>query len=213
MTLSQVTGGDMARLSKSDAARCIGVARQTLHRYLNEGRLSASPDGTIDTAELLRAGFTLREIPVTRDVTPVPRLRQEVTSPMTPVTPPVTSLGEVELLRQMVALLQRELDDAKQEKLRLLGLVEQQHRLLEVGRGPSPQGPPRAPNPSPREEDRGAMRQRIVTLLHEHPDGLRTAEVRARLGLEKPLHNTMRAMARDGLVRRVAIGRYVVAED
>ena len=50
----------MAKLSKSDAAKVSGVSRQTLYVYLREGRLSADPDGRIDTAELLRAGFTLQ---------------------------------------------------------------------------------------------------------------------------------------------------------
>jgi predicted DNA-binding protein (UPF0251 family) len=47
----------MARLSKVDAARAAGVSRQTLYAYLKSGRVSAD-DGLIDTAELLRAGFT-----------------------------------------------------------------------------------------------------------------------------------------------------------
>ena len=36
-----VTFCDMARLSKSDAARIIGVTRQTLYRYLTQGRILA----------------------------------------------------------------------------------------------------------------------------------------------------------------------------
>ena len=49
----------MAKLSKVDAAKAAGVSRQTLYTYLKDGRLSADADGLIDTAELLRAGFTL----------------------------------------------------------------------------------------------------------------------------------------------------------
>ena len=49
----------MAKLSKLDAAKAAGVSRQTLYTYLKDGRLSADADGLIDTAELLRAGFTL----------------------------------------------------------------------------------------------------------------------------------------------------------
>jgi hypothetical protein len=49
----------MAKLSKVDAAKATGVSRQTLYTYLKDGRLSADADGLIDTAELLRAGFTL----------------------------------------------------------------------------------------------------------------------------------------------------------
>ena len=49
----------MAKLSKVDAAKATGVSRQTLYTYLKDGRISADADGLIDTAELLRAGFTL----------------------------------------------------------------------------------------------------------------------------------------------------------
>jgi len=50
----------MAKLSLADAARVAGVARSTLYRAIQKGRLSADPDGHIDTAELLRAGYTLQ---------------------------------------------------------------------------------------------------------------------------------------------------------
>jgi hypothetical protein len=45
----------MAKLTISDAARACRVARSTLQRALNAGRLSLEPDHRIDTAELLRA--------------------------------------------------------------------------------------------------------------------------------------------------------------
>ena len=55
------------------------------------------------------------------------------------------------------------------------------------------------------------MRRRIVALLQEHPDGLSPAQTRQLLGSDKDLGSTMKAMARDGLVRRVEAGWYVVA--
>jgi hypothetical protein len=50
----------MAKLTISDAARVAGVARSTLHRAIHAGRLGTDPDGHLDTAELLRAGYTLQ---------------------------------------------------------------------------------------------------------------------------------------------------------
>jgi len=50
----------MAKLTISDASRVAGVARSTLHRAIRTGRLSVDPDGHVDTAELLRAGYTLQ---------------------------------------------------------------------------------------------------------------------------------------------------------
>ena len=49
----------MAKLTISDAARACRVARSTLQRAVNAGRLSLDADHRVDTAELLRAGYTL----------------------------------------------------------------------------------------------------------------------------------------------------------
>jgi hypothetical protein len=49
----------VAKLTISDAARACRVARSTLQRAVNAGRLSLDPEHRIDTAELLRAGYTL----------------------------------------------------------------------------------------------------------------------------------------------------------
>ena len=50
----------MAKLTISEASHVARVARSTLHRAIKKGRLTADPDGRIDTAELLRAGYTLQ---------------------------------------------------------------------------------------------------------------------------------------------------------
>ena len=49
----------MAKLTISDAARACRVARSTLQRAINAGRLSLDAEHLIDTAELMRAGYTL----------------------------------------------------------------------------------------------------------------------------------------------------------
>jgi hypothetical protein len=56
------------------------------------------------------------------------------------------------------------------------------------------------------------MRRRIVALLQAHPEGLSPAQTRPLLGLEKSLGSTMKAMARDGLIRQVETGRYAAAD-
>ncbi len=57
----------------------------------------------------------------------------------------------------------------------------------------------------------GDMRRRIVALLQEYPEGLSPVQTRQLLGIDKSLGSTVKAMARDGLLRRVETGRYVVA--
>src|SRR5215470_16367050 len=44
----------MARLTKTDAARQLGIARSTLYKLIDQGVLSATPDGLIDSSELVR---------------------------------------------------------------------------------------------------------------------------------------------------------------
>src|SRR5947207_3185680 len=44
----------MAKLTKADAARHLGIARSTLYKWIAQGTISATPDGMIDQAELVR---------------------------------------------------------------------------------------------------------------------------------------------------------------
>ena len=68
----------MALLTIGDTIRLTGVSRAQLYRYLKAGRISRTPDGFLDTAELLRAGLMLR-LP---DETPSVSMTQDETSPV-----------------------------------------------------------------------------------------------------------------------------------
>jgi hypothetical protein len=230
----------MAKLTISDAARATGVARSTLHRAIRQGRLSVDADGRVDTAELLRAGYTLqRSVQQERggalqDATP---RSTEARHPRVPThAQDMTTLQqERDLLRMERDLLRRELQAAeareqaavareqeareerqaaREREALLLHMVEQMQqrydRLLEAPRTvsvvsvPLPHGEHQSPLP------RGEMRRRIVALLREHPEGLSPADTRRLLGVDKDLADTMGAMARDRLLRRIETGRYVV---
>ena len=121
----------MAKLSKAGAARCIGVTRATLYRYIKQGRISVDPEGTIDTAELLRAGFELYTDGVSGDVSAIHDETPDETVEVARLTERISAVErEQDLLRQ-------ELADAKQEKAKLLDLLSSQQRLLEAGQNPS----------------------------------------------------------------------------
>jgi hypothetical protein len=228
----------MAKLTISDAARVAGVARSTLHRAIHAGRLSLDPDGRVDTAELLRAGYTLQGRAhqytpgALQDATPRASDTQQMRTPL--ALEPLSALQqERDLLRLERDLLRRELEAAqtreqaalareqearderqaaREREALLLRMVEQmQHRydrLLDAPRGTPVTAVPRVQTrQSP--DTRGDMRRRIVELLREHPEGLSPAQTQQLLGVEKRLTHTMVAMARDGLLRRVAMGRYV----
>jgi hypothetical protein len=56
-------------------------------------------------------------------------------------------------------------------------------------------------------------RQRIVTLLRDYPEGLSPMQTQQLLGVDKALRSTMKAMVRDGLLTRVALGQYIAADE
>ena len=103
----------MAKLTISDAARVAGVARFTLHRALNAGHLSVDPDGSLDTAELLRAGYTLQRSTqqmtdeALQDATPRNRSAQQ-SHVSAEIQPFLVLQQERALLRMERALLRRE---------------------------------------------------------------------------------------------------------
>jgi hypothetical protein len=207
----------MARLTISDAARVTGVSRITLHRYIKAGKLSRSGDGTIDTAELLRAGFELHLETPHRDTSETHVLPRATPSETPPVTAP-----DPATLQQLITVLQRELDaahareEAAREReallLQMLQQVQQQNqRLLDMPRTLPPSLPGQHAAAAP-EAPRGEMRRRIVALLQDHPEGLSPAQVRRLLAVDRDLGSTMKAMARDGRLRRVATGRYMASE-
>jgi hypothetical protein len=74
--------------------------------------------------------------------------------------------------------------------------------------------PGEAPEPRKVGRPRGAMRQRILTLLRAHPEGLNAEQIRVYLHVEKPLADTLQGMRRQGKVTTHGSGkalRYGVA--
>lgn len=121
----------MARLTFTEASRVTRTARSTLYRAVQEGRLTREPNGTIDTAELLRAGFTLH---TETSATPV-----HGDSPLRDATSSSEEKDTVALrsLERLVATLERELEAAKAREAELLAILRSQQethqRLLEQG--------------------------------------------------------------------------------
>src|SRR5467141_1104477 len=85
----------MAKLTKADAARQLGIARSTLYKLIDQGKVSPSPDGLIDQAELVRVAAyvdTLKERTRTSaDTTEIPAPRHAETSNGRPQTSSWTS--------------------------------------------------------------------------------------------------------------------------
>jgi hypothetical protein len=233
MSIDLAEGASMAKLTISDAARACNVARTTLQRAVKAGRLSLDAEHKVDTAELLRVGYQLDaavlHAATQQDTAP---LQQDAAPQRSTTQQPGTAVQDLQLVRQERDALQRERDllmqqvemlrsmhQTTQQQLTLAQqmLHEMQHRYDRLLEAPRTAPPPRpAPDPqvrstSPIEDTRGEIRKRIVALLQEHPEGLRPAEMRSLLGVDKDLGDTCLGMRRDGLVQRVGPGRYVVA--
>ena len=118
----------MPILTFSQAIRASAASRSTVYRYVKEGKLSATrfPDGRrgIDTAELERVFGPLQSFDTSQTIASKQSRMAKKQADMFQDRDEI-----VELLRQQVQLLERELVDAKVEKAKLLGLLEQ--RLLE----------------------------------------------------------------------------------
>ena len=105
----------MAIVSKAQAARLVGVSRSTLYRQVKTGKLSVTGEG-IDTEELIRVFGSIRltDTPAEghRDTSAVPLLQQELA-----------------MLRGLVSEYRERERDHQVQVNRLLGLLEDSHRL------------------------------------------------------------------------------------
>jgi len=125
----------MSLLTVSEAARVAGVSRRTIQRSIQSGRLSAATTATgeraIDTAELLRVFGPLRHAP---SDTPASMSR-----------PVATNDAPDDAMTMLVEVLRDQLQQAQQEKARLLAMLEaeqQARRDLETKLLPAPRPAP-----------------------------------------------------------------------
>jgi len=118
----------MSLLSITKAAHAAGVSRRTIQRSIQSGRLStATGERTINTTKLLRVFGPLRHAP---SDTPASMSR-----------PVATNDAPDDTLTMLVEVLRDQLQQAQQEKARLLAMLEaeqQARRELETKLLPAP---------------------------------------------------------------------------
>ena len=122
----------MPILTITEAAKAAGISRPTLYRRIKSGQLSTvkQPDGTkgVDSSELVRVFGVLRAVTdhsVNIEHHKIEDVLHERIKGL---------VRESELLLRENELLRTQLANAENEKIRLLGLLEQ--RLLETSKGP-----------------------------------------------------------------------------
>ena len=225
----------MAKLTISEAARVAHVARSTLHRAINQGRLSADADGKVDTAELLRAGYMLQGVAqqarasVQQDATPHSSEAQQVAPSLLEERMSLLA-QERELLQRERDLLQRELERAQEREqvalereraarereallLHMLEQAQQQsQRLLDMPRSPATGGGVRGHREERPTTSAPDTRARILAYMQEHQGPQRPGEIEEALGLARTPRYVMKRMVERGVLRRVAPGVYGLAE-
>ena len=87
----------------------------------------------------------------------------------------------------------------------------QKNMACRTRHGAGVRGSPQRPHVAPRPMRCGGLRQQIVAVLREHPEGLSPKAVQTLLQSDKVVRSTMKGMMHCGLLTRLAAGRYVVA--
>jgi small-conductance mechanosensitive channel len=222
----------MAKLTITEAAALTGKHRSTLYRAIEAGRLSCDPDGCLDTAELLRVGYTLQAVPepphatAQRDATQQLRdtAQHDATTRHDATRHGGMSIVDAEnaVLRRECELLQQQLDATRdmlqqqldatrdyREQIRYLSqmLHEAQQRYDRLLEAPRAAAPAEAARPTARPRgDRRALWYEILAYLREHPGPQRALDVEQALGPETPGRYAMGRMVQAGLLRRVQDG-------
>jgi len=116
----------MAKLNISQAAKLYGKDWKTIKRHIRKGTLTQEDNGLIDMAELVRAYGEPKN-----NASPIPKNDNKV-------MPDHTSPKIEALVGQQIKTLERQVEDLREERNRLLGIVEKQTYLLEDKRTQQP---------------------------------------------------------------------------
>ena len=206
----------------AEAARLVGTSRGKLYQALRAGHLQGAPSaqpgqGLRVTREALRtAGF-----PVPEPMAPDPARDTSPDTPLEPDTPGPTAEGSGTLApqstapeRALIAYLERALEQAQARELRLLDLLA--HLTGQPSPPPPPLAAPVLPAAGPRPLARpplSGLRQQIVAVVRQHPEGIAPRDVRTLLAVDHDVRSTMKGLVRSGLLTRRAAGRYVVVAE
>ncbi len=116
----------MAKLNISQAARAVGIARSTIQTHIKQGKLSFNVLGNgqrvIDTTELLRVYGELT-------TTGVVEQEGEIRHQTTPNNSEILQ-DKVTMLEAQMESLQRDKEEDRREKDRLVSIIENQTRML-----------------------------------------------------------------------------------
>ena len=122
----------MAKLNITKAAKAAGIARGTLYKHIDEGKISCQLDDkgkrVIDTSELMRVYGEIKQPETTSERSDKRPIEHKETQEETEV---------VQVLRERIGDLEKQVEDLRQDKeasrkreSELLDIVKQQQTLL-----------------------------------------------------------------------------------
>jgi excisionase family DNA binding protein len=209
----------------AEAAQLVGTSRGKLYQAIHAGHLQGAPRAQPGqvlrvTREALRtAGF-----PVPGPMAPDPARAPSPDTPRAPDTPGPTAEESGTLApqspapdRALIASLERALDQAQARELRLLDLLADLTRQRSAPQAPPapgaplPAGVPAAASRPPARPPLSGLRQQIVAVVRQHPEGIAPRDVRTLLAVDHDVRSTMKGLVRRGILTWRAAGRYVVA--
>jgi hypothetical protein len=194
----------MSKLPVSSAARVIGMARSTLRGIIARGDVHLEQGNLIDTAELERAGYTLKPDVLANEEAQLLHGRRRVQA--SPIAGPqsTVALDQVTaLFREQLAGLREELAQAHARQLHMLRILEQLSRQIVSGDRP---GRASAVGLLPRPQ----VRKSIMILLSKSHQGLTRKQIEMQLNSPN-LRNVLQGMCRAGLLTRPESGVFTIA--
>ena len=203
----------------AEAAQLVGTSRGKLYQAIRAGHLQGAPsEKPGQVLRVTRQALRTAGFPVPGPVAPDPARDTSPDTPLEPDTAVPTAEESVMLApqstapeRALIGYLERALEQAQARELRLLELLADLTRQRSAPPAPpAPVRPAAGPRPLARPPLRG-LRQQIVAVVRQHPEGIAPRDVRTLLAVDHDVRSTMKGMVRSGILTRREAGRYVVA--
>ena len=203
----------------AEAAQLVGTSRGKLYQAIRAGRLQGAPSAQPGQAlRVTREAWRTAGFPVPGPVAPDPA------RDTSPDTPGPTAEESVTLApqstapeRALIASLERAVEQAQARELRLLDLLADLTRQRSAPQAPPAPGAPlpavvpAAASRPPARPPLSGLRQQIVAVVRQHPEGMAPRDVRTLLAVDHEVRSTMKGLVRSGILTRREAGRYVVA--
>jgi excisionase family DNA binding protein len=204
----------------AEAAQLVGTSRGKLYQAIRAGHLQGAPsEKPGQVLRVTRQALRTAGFPVPVPVAPDPARDTSPDTPLEPDTAVPTAEESVMLAprstapeRALIGYLERALEQAQARELRLLDLLA--HLTGQPSPPPPPPPAPVRPAAGPRPLARpplSGLRQQIVAVVRQHPEGIAPRDVRTLLAVDHEVRSTMKGLVRSGILTRREAGRYVVA--